>query len=323
GRRLLPTVLKIAQKEITDRETEAYLRFVKPFILNNSTALMGSAAAGEWAGLSYSFVGINGPESRLSWFRDIYLENPVEASLPIFERVFREVLKPWYGQPKWEKVHLYRDHDPQRMFPDILATAHREMGIDADHATIHCHYLQEDLPNPLYFLKHVYPDRLREAKLWYTAVTHGDLNLQNILLDERENIYIIDFSETGHRNITADFARLEPIFKIELTRISSEQDVHDLLIFEKKLLETKSLQERPENAYPGDDPQVEKAYKFICKLREYANQVTIFEDDIKPYLLAMLEWTLPVICYVNVDAPGKKFALFSSALICRRLLKKD
>ena len=53
--------------------------------------------------------------------------------------------------------------------------------------------------------------------LWYRAITHGDLNLRNVLVDERDNLYVIDFSETTTRNAVADFARLEPILKLELS----------------------------------------------------------------------------------------------------------
>ena len=38
----------------------------------------------------------------------------------------------------------------------------------------------------------------------YTSICHGDLNMQYVLLDERENIYVIDFSETRPRNIVSD-----------------------------------------------------------------------------------------------------------------------
>ena len=61
GRRLLPTVLKIGGVALTDREEVANRKYVQTFILNNSTTLLGGAAAGDWAGLRYNFVGVTGP----------------------------------------------------------------------------------------------------------------------------------------------------------------------------------------------------------------------------------------------------------------------
>ena len=46
GRRLLPTVLKIGGVALTEREEAANRKYVQTFILNNSTTLLGGAAAG-------------------------------------------------------------------------------------------------------------------------------------------------------------------------------------------------------------------------------------------------------------------------------------
>ena len=52
-------------------------------------------------------------------------------------------------------------------------------------------------------------------------------------MDERDNIYVIDFSETRPRNIVSDFARLEPILKFELMPIENEADLRQMLQFER------------------------------------------------------------------------------------------
>ena len=46
GRRMLPTVLKIGDVALTEREEVANRKYVQTFILNNSTTLLGGAAAG-------------------------------------------------------------------------------------------------------------------------------------------------------------------------------------------------------------------------------------------------------------------------------------
>ena len=61
-------------------------------------------------------------------------------------------------------------------------------------------------------------------KAWATAVTHGDLNLNNVLVDERRNIYVIDFSETRIRNVASDFARIEPMGLLQWTRLAGAAD---------------------------------------------------------------------------------------------------
>ncbi len=323
GRRLLPTVLKIGSIKNNDNEVNAYHKYVKKFILNNSTTIMGTTTYKNWGGLRYNFLGINGSDSTLVWLTDYYKKYPAEKLIPLFDRIFTDILKPWYGQPHWEHIHPYIEHSPLALFTNLYECLERELGISPDTEKLQCDELDREIINPFYFLKHEYPRRKEQSKLWYKAVTHGDLNMQNILLDEKENIYIIDFSETKPRSIIADFARLEPIFKIEMCGINTEKDLTQMLEFELGLLQPSQLGQIPPFIYHGEDPMVEKAYKMICKLREYANVVTLFETDITPYLIALLEWTYSVVCYTQLNISKKKYALYSAALMCEKIIELE
>ncbi len=320
GRRRLPAVLKIAPTEITRREEEAYHRYVEPYILNNATTIMGTSSHDNWAGIRYNFVGIGGPESHLTWLTHHFREKPAEELVPLFETIFTTILKPWHGQPTWEEIRPYEEHNPLRLFPKILEDAQKTLSLSPDEANLPCPELDMDLPNPFHFLKHGYPARQGYARLWYKSITHGDLNMQNILLDEGKNIYIIDFSETGMRNVVSDFARLEAIVKIEMTTLESNDDLKRLIEFEKTLAKVSALNEMPRFIYHGKDVMVKKAHRMICLLRTYADRVTIYETDILPYLLALLQWTYPVVSYGGASSLQKRFAAYSAGLMVQRIL---
>lgn len=321
GRRQLPSVLKIAGKKIIDREEANYKEYVKKYILNNSTSIFGTSVFQDWKGLCISFVGITGSQSSIHWLTRHYKTRPVEDLLPLFDKIFTNILKPWYGQPRLELIFPYRDHHPSMdFFPHIGLDAEEELGISSKEKYIFLPELQREIINPYWFLSTIYEQRKDYKKLWYRCITHRDLNMQNILLDEIENVYIIDFSETGPGNAVADFARLEPILKIEMSRISSENDLIQLIDFEKGLLEPDSMDQLPSYRYQGDDPNVRKAYEVICRLRHYADVVTLFEKDIEPYLLAVLQWTLPVVSYKGVEKLRKRYSACSAALICEKIL---
>ncbi len=321
GRRQLPSVLKIAGKKIIDREEANYNEYVKKYILNNSTSIFGTSVFQEWKGLCISFVGITGPDSDIQWLTKHYRTRPAEELLPLFDKIFTHILKPWYGQPRLEVIHPYRDHDPRRVFfPNLCRDAEEELGISSKEKFIWFPEMKRKIVNPYWFLENIFEQRKDYKKLWYRCITHRDLNMQNILLDEIENVYIIDFSETGIGNAVADFARLEPILKIEMSRIDSEKDLALLLDFEQGLLEPDFLDQLPSFRYHGDDPNVYKAYQVICRLRHYADVVTLFEKDPEPYLLAVLEWTLPVVSYKGVDKLRKRYSACSAALICEKIL---
>jgi len=318
GRRQLPTVLKIGGIELTRAEEEAYHAWVKKFILNNSTTILGTHYAEHWAGLRYNFLGIGGAESKLTMLRDLYLQLPVDELLPLFDRIFTDILKPWYGQPRWEQIDLCAEHDPKRLFPGLIAIAEQVHGLSADDPTLHCPQLGRSLPNPYWFYKHRYPQGLR--RMAYRCICHGDLNPQNIMLDERQNIYIIDFSETRPRNCMSDFARLEVISKMEFTRMATDDDVAALLRWDEGLQAMERIDEQPLFAYEGADPAVRRAWEVIRRVRHYADQVTIFETDPLPWFMAALEWTLPVAAYRSAGPLQKRFALYSAGLLCERIL---
>lgn len=323
NRRMLPTVIKIGPTPLIEKEIQNHQKYVKPYILNNSTTVMGIATCGESTGMRYNFVGISGPDSSLSWLTNRFRELPVENLLTLFDIIFTHILKPWYGQPRWEMIKPYQEHNPLGLFPMIFDAAEKEFGITVEQETIYCPELGITLPNPYRFLKYEYFARQSFSQLWYTGINHGDLNMQNILLDERDNVYIIDFSETKSRNIVSDFARLEPIFKFEMTRLESDEDLISFLEFERTLAGIDSLEEVPPFDYRGTDPAVDKIYQMICRIRKYAKTVVIFETDIIPYLVAMLEWVLPIVVFVNVTPWAKKAATYSAAMIVEQILRLE
>ncbi|HWQ73876.1 MAG TPA: STAS domain-containing protein [Syntrophomonas sp.] len=323
NRRMLPTVLKLGPTPLIEKEIQNHQKYVHGYILNNSTTIMGQSTCRASTGMRYSFVGISGPDSNLSWLTNRFREKPAEELLPLFDKIFTRILKPWYGQPRWEMIKPYQEHDPLPLFPILFDAAEKELGISAEAETIDCPELGLTLPNPYYFLKHEYPARQSVSQLWYTGINHGDLNMQNILLDEQDNVYIIDFSETRPRNIVSDFARLEPIFKFEMTRMGSEADLVSFLELEQALTQVNSLEETPPFSYSGGDPAMAKVYTMICRIRKYAKTAVIFETDIIPYLLALLEWTLPIVVFVNVTPIAKKAATYSAALIVDQMMRLE
>ncbi len=320
GRKRLPTVLKLGGHPLISREEQRYTEYVRPFILNNSVSVLGATYYKGQGGICYNFLGINGPDTRLNWLRKTYEENDAAELFPLFDRIVKGILKPWYGQPKWENRRLFKEHSPLfPFFPRVVEDAQEILGISPDEQYLDCPALGRRVLNPYWYLRHVWSSREQEPFNCYTCVCHGDLNMQNILLDENGNIYIIDFSETRVMNAVSDFARLEPVFTIEMTRSRDEKDLEAKLRFTEALVGIDKLGQDPAFVYDGDDPAVEKAFQLVCRLRQYAKQVSVFEEDLLPYWLAVLEWTLPYVSYRSVNVLMQRQAAFMAGLICERL----
>jgi anti-anti-sigma factor len=322
GRRLLPTVLKISTLDQIDREGEAHGAYVARFILNNSTTIMGTAREGDWAALRYNFLGVSGADARLTWLTHHYQTRSTDDVLALFDRLYTKILKPWYGQPRWEPIRLYADHSPLGLFPKICEEAERQFGWSAEDDRIECPELGTTLVNPFKFLKYEYPARAGASRDWFRGITHGDLNPRNVLVDEHENLYVIDFSETRLRNIVSDFARMEAVLKFDLAPLENQEDLEALTEYEAGLAEAATLGDIPPNRYRGARPDMTKIHALICRLRRYANEATLDEIDIVPYWIACLEWTFSVICY-DLPLPRKRLAGYSAAILCGKILERE
>ena len=254
---------------------------------------------------------------------DVYFNNVDVALLkPLFDKIFLKILKPWYGQPVREKIYPYEDHDPTKtFFPDIFEKAESVLGIDSRTASFRIDGSPEDFLNPYKFLKEEYPERRQESLDYYTCVCHGDLNMQNILLDHEMNVYLIDFSETRPRSVVSDFARLEAIFMIESYPMEDERDFLEVLDFLTGFYRnTSSLSGKPAREWTGKLPGImHRNTSLALKMREYAGSAALEENTFIPYALALLEWVLPIVCYSSATEWQKRLSACVASFLCESL----
>jgi len=80
-----------------------------------------------------------------------------------------------------------------------------------------------------------------------------------------------------------------------------------------------ALDQPPPFRYDGADPFVARAYEGVALLRRCADRATLFETDLVPYWIALLEWTYPVVYYRQLSPRLKRYAACSAALIYRSI----
>lgn len=322
GRLMGPTVMKVSGKNLISRESERCRKYALPFIFNNSAVVQGTEFFGETGALRYNFVGIGGEETRLKWLTHWFHDESFEVLSPIFDKIFLKILKPWYGQPLAETIFPFRDHDPTfTFFPFIYDTVKDVFGFSPEDQQVQCTATGRSLLNPYWYLKYEYA-RLRDFSMdYFTGICHGDLNMQNILLDEKMNVYLIDFSETRPRAVVSDFARLEAIFMIDNAPVETEEDLARYLpvleaFYHGAPLNDVDLQEFVSNI-AGDEA---KNLALTMKMREYALQSTGQMADPLPYYVALLEWVLPVVCYSTLPLLRRRVSMVAASLLCEQLM---
>jgi ADP-ribose pyrophosphatase len=68
------------------------------------------------------------------------------------------------------------------------------------------------------------------------CLSHGDLNLANIICDNRENIWVIDWTHAGAHPLELDFTKLENDIKFVMSKQVEPEDFPKLQVFEEYLL---------------------------------------------------------------------------------------
>ncbi|MBU2558553.1 MAG: anti-sigma factor antagonist [Bacteroidetes bacterium] len=321
GRKLRPTVLKVANRAMITRESERCQQYALPYIFNNSASVLGTEFQGDKGALVYNFVGIGGEESQLKWLAHSFQQEKMELLDPLFDKIFLQILKPWYGQPVKTNIFPFKDHDPTlTFFPHIYQTVSDLFSISADDQYIEIAESGRPILNPYWFLKYEYPKRREQSINYFEGICHGDLNMQNILLDENRNVYLIDFSETKPRSVISDFARLEAIFLTDNAPLENQDDMDAYLHFVNAFYAAESLHDIPEFTYTGrHQEKVQKQVALALKMRKYAFESVQGNPDIIPYYLALLEWVLPVVCYYSLPEMNKRLSLYISSLLCEKV----
>ena len=320
GRKMRPTVLKMAARNLIERESERCKQYALPYIFNNSAIVLGTEYYGQMGALRYNFVGIGGESSKLKWLTHYFHEAEMDLLLSLFDKVFLRILKPWYAQPVYGFIYPFQDHDPTlTFFPHIYHTAGELFSISADERYIQLDELNRKALNPYWYLKYQYPERRQSAVSYYSSICHGDLNMQNILLDENLNVYLIDFSETKPRSVISDFARLEAIFLIDNAPLDDEKDMNDYVQFLVRFYESSSLYESRQIVYDGKHSEkVARHAALAMRMREYALQSVKGNQDPLPYYLALLEWILPVVCY-TLPVAQRRLSVIASAILTEKV----
>lgn len=319
GRREMPFVLKLDRWENIRAEIEGYEGHVKRYIQNNATQIIETCRSGDYGGILYTFVGIQGLQGRISSLEEYYLTHSTEEVQEVFDTLFRKVLRTWYGQPRLRDLPLYRIYAGVFNYDAVKEWARSRYGISPDEEYLTLPYGLGRSYNPLYFMDRVLPERLSSNWNVYEGSVHGDLNMKNVLMDEEKNMWLIDFAMTGHSHILKDIAKLECVLKFEMIPIQSEDMLVSLAAIEQRFLKPLIFGDIPKIPEDITDPDVKKTFSVILQLRKYADTITLLDEDIRQYYLALLYYTLCVPGYVSVNEYMKEFAWISSSLLCNAL----
>jgi serine/threonine protein kinase len=167
------------------------------------------------------------------------------------------------------------------------------------------------LPNPLPAI----PTILNQTRHAKVNCIHGDLNLENILVDTQiRDVRLIDFAEARRDHVLHDFLRLETevITKI-VPVILREAKLSPTLIY-PLYQQLHCVAAHPEPSYP---PALEKPLAILTTIRQAVRGGLYDPDDWSEYDQGLLLYLLGALKFNNLDEipEAKRIAFWGAATI--------
>lgn len=189
---------------------------------------------------------------------------------------------------------------------------------------LHTSSYPPSLPNPLL----TYQDLLQDFLTVNVSIVHGDLNLENILVDPAtRDITLIDFATVRRGHVLHDLLRLETEILITLLPPAlAEADLPPEIIF--------PFYEQLHQAIPNPEQAVapnllyaslEKPFGMLRVIRKMARKCLFNLDDWREYYRGLILYLLGALKFESLDtrptAPLPKQVAFWGAAIAQHLLE--
>jgi hypothetical protein len=182
------------------------------------------------------------------------------------------------------------------------------------------------LPNPLCAVPHIL-DESRHVRINYI---HGDLNLENVLVDPQvRDVRLIDFADARRDHVLLDFLRLETEVVTKLVPaalVEAQLSAQAMVTFYEALHDaTFALDEGRVQHLPH--PALEKPFAILCAIRRAAHNGLYDRDDWSEYYQGLILYLLGALKFANLDdlpeAPLPKQVAFVGAATVQRLLSPE
>lgn len=305
-------------RQISDEQAK-FKKFVRPFVGGGrSTTVIASRRTPRLGGIVYSLVGDSG--GQLANFEGFYRSSSGPQICEALDRLFLDTCGAWYESPgKLKPLDLTAHYcEWLGLTPQSLEWALDGLKSVQGKEKLHFQTLSASVrrpfPNPLQFFPGT-PIVLPT----YEIITHGDLNPQNVLLDDAGQSWLIDFQATGPGHVLRDVAEMDVAIRIQLLG-PSEATLDERLALEEALCRPESYAQLAELAADSSNPAVEKARAICVHLRTLAGRLLArhTSSDLTEYYVATLFCALPMMRFSFLGTVQREHALLSACLLTER-----
>jgi len=319
-----PVIVKLSLRKKAKRERENYDEYIRGNVIGNRYAAMeASDTLWHLGGHIYRLIGTAGQE--IQSFDDLYVQmDAQEAVRTAQDEELVAILKDFF-ETIWQRnsrqnhqtasslFNLY-DDNWNRKLSDNLPDWHKLSPIL--HKTKAC---PVSFPHPLRWLADNFDashlPNIREA------VVHGDLHGGNLMLDEHNFAWVIDYEDAGYGHVLRDYAELAQNI---ITRLYPVYPVSDDCLRGLYLLGTALA--APSQPYQRlsltreivNQPALARAGKVLHAIQRVADQQTGYQDS-REFLWAILLDIAKVYAALVKDRKRQRRLLLLGGILCYRL----
>ncbi|MDP1544839.1 MAG: phosphotransferase [Anaerolineales bacterium] len=318
-------VVKLARVEKIKKEAANFRKYILRKLTGNFNPQQIGKEALSWeiGGIAYTFEGGKNARTFTSYHKEQNLTNIRDVLSCFFLETWGKYYKPSggkYDTPPTEiqGTSLYALYSKtwgedwyKKCAKEISAQTLRQI-----EPTLQ----KYNLPQPIEWIR----QKLSNGNLEFSpvnsilsAVTHGDLHGDNLLVDDRKNIWVVDFERCGEGHALQDFIELEADIVNRLHGYDIIQPSYFKMCL--NLLSQVTISELGEADTVSADAQIDKALKTISVIRKLAAEC-FSKINPREYLLGLMFNMLFRAFLVHKDDPQKsERSLVLAALICHRL----
>ncbi len=309
-----PVVVKIATRRKADIEATNYRRYIEHFIDGfRHTQLQNQAQTYLLGGLVYTLVGT--PLETCVDLATFYDQGTASEFIRALKDVFMRTCRHWYeNQTDRQRCNLVE------LYSQSLKLSEEKMGAGLEKAGLGAwagvanptvEEVKRRLRNPIeWFRQHP----TLEADILF-CYTHGDLHSRNILVDQNNQAWLIDFYRSGPGHLFRDFIQLESDVKFTLLTVA---DLGVLYVFEAYLLNAKYFDDRP--TLPSfREAELKKAFEVVQGIRYMAGQIVGSSTSMLDYYQGLYLHTLAILGLPHISPAKKRHAYLAASLLCERL----
>ncbi|HRQ23808.1 MAG TPA: phosphotransferase [Anaerolineales bacterium] len=315
-------VVKMARTSKIKKEADNFRRYIsRRFTEGLSLQQIGKEElAWDISGIAYTYQGGKNARTFTNYYKDRDIAD------------IREVLSDFF-LAIWQKYYRGGRHNPpplEKTNTSLYALYTATWGSDWHQKAreispqilkrIEPFLRTSGLPQPLEWLENKLSNgdpEFQPVNTVLTAVTHGDLHSDNLLVDDRKNIGVIDYERCGEGHALQDFIELEADILNRLQTTASSHRAYWKMCL--TLFKQDEIRELEEAETVSAAAHVDKAFKTISMIRGFAAQC-IPNPNIREYLTGLLFNMLFRAALVHKEDPqNSERPLVIAGFICHRL----